>query len=247
MLKHPLPLNNMDDSLTDKRLIAQVVHDMRSPLAVVKGYINNISPEDPDLIEFQQAALRSITKLQCLVEMLSAPTASISPQRQWINVAELIHLTVRELRTLTKNKDIEIVHIGAASLFAFVDPFLINRVLVNLIINSLQAINGGVGTIRVGLFLNCDAILIEVSDNGSGIEPEHLDRVFEPGFTTGKKDGTGHGLDICRQIAEAHDGKIEVYSIVNCGTVFTTSLPYSTDSIYIPEEHGTRWQEATLD
>lgn len=162
-------------------------------------------------------------------------------------MAELVKLTIKELKTLTDDKDIEIIYIGRAKLIAYVDPLLINRVLVNLVINAIQAIKGDVGMIRVGLFLDCDKILIEIGDNGSGIDEEHYAKLFEPGFTAGKKDGTGQGLDICRQIAEAHGGKIDVYSVSKRGTVFTAVIPNSADPSHYPEEHGIARREDTID
>lgn len=239
----------MEQSIGNKRFIAQIAHDMRSLVAVLRSFFTcmDLEPDEADIAELKEAACRSVTKLQCLVEMLDAPTSSVHPKRQWIDVADMICLTVKELKALTNPKDIEIIYVGVKHMTAFVDPFLINRVLVNLVVNAVQAINGGDGVIRVGLFHQDDTVYIEISDNGCGIDPEHINRIFEHGFTFGKKDGTGIGLDICRQITEAHAGKIEVHSIPKRGTVFTATLPYSTDSSYIPENHNANALETTLD
>lgn len=104
-------------------------------------------------------------------------------------------------------------------------PQQINQVVLNLLVNAAQAIQER-GKIVVHTDVKEDEVIIEVSDTGSGISPEHLPRIFEPFFTTkelGK--GTGLGLSISYRIIEKHGGSIEVQSEVGVGTTFTIHLP----------------------
>jgi signal transduction histidine kinase len=68
-------------------------------------------------------------------------------------------------------------------------------------------------------------IALAVSDTGSGIDPEHIERIFYPFFSTKRNDGTGLGLSICRDIVRAHDGAIAVESVPGAGTRFSVWLP----------------------
>jgi signal transduction histidine kinase len=103
------------------------------------------------------------------------------------------------------------------------DSDQIHRLLLNLLLNAVQAIDGK-GTIRVGVsFLNGDAA-ITVVDTGRGIEPEHLAHIFRP-FYTSKGNGTGLGLSMARRTVEDHHGRIEVSTELGRGTTFSVFLP----------------------
>jgi two-component system NtrC family sensor kinase len=104
-------------------------------------------------------------------------------------------------------------------------PGQLNQVFMNLLVNAIQAIEGP-GTIRVRLGADAEALTIDVEDTGRGIAPEHLPRVFDPGFTTkGVGVGTGLGLAISHRIIEAHGGTIDVASRPGTGSTVTVRLP----------------------
>jgi len=100
------------------------------------------------------------------------------------------------------------------------------QVALNLIRNALQATREG-GHIRIGLARAGDRARIEVADDGVGIAPEHLGRIWEPFFTTKGETGTGLGLGICKRIVEEHGGAIRVESALARGATFTVDLPAS--------------------
>jgi signal transduction histidine kinase len=104
-------------------------------------------------------------------------------------------------------------------------PGRLNQVFLNILINARQAIKEQ-GEISITTYLKGTWAFIEICDSGSGIVPEHLDRIFDPGFTTkGVGVGTGLGLSICYQIVRDHNGEIKVASEVGRGTTFTIILP----------------------
>ena len=108
----------------------------------------------------------------------------------------------------------------------------IQQVLLNLLINARQAMSGG-GRLAIKLWHDAetDMVNLMVRDNGSGIPPDQLPRIFDSFFTTKKgpdasgKGGTGLGLAMCRDIIEAHHGRVRVESSVGRGTAFTLMLP----------------------
>ncbi len=114
---------------------------------------------------------------------------------------------------------------------ASADPRTLERVIVNLISNALEAMDSG-GTLSINISrvesAHDDAIELKVADTGPGIPPDKIDRIFDPFFTT-KKDGTGLGLAISRRIMTAHRGTIQVESFPDAGTVFTIHLPVYKD------------------
>jgi signal transduction histidine kinase len=116
--------------------------------------------------------------------------------------------------------------------YARVSPAQIQQVLLNLIINARQAMNEG-GTVRVRVGADSSGRLAELSvaDSGVGIAPADLRRIFDPFFTTktgpdaSGQGGTGLGLSVCRDIVEAHHGRLRAESRLGQGTTFTLRLP----------------------
>ena len=101
------------------------------------------------------------------------------------------------------------------------------QVIINLAVNAVDAMSGGPDDcLQFSAFRSDDGFVIQVSDTGSGISPEHLSRIFDPFFTTkppGK--GTGLGLSVCRSIVEDHGGSIQCASRPGKGALFTIQLP----------------------
>jgi signal transduction histidine kinase len=103
------------------------------------------------------------------------------------------------------------------------DSGQIYQVVVNLLLNAVQSIDGA-GTIRVEISLLKGDAAITVMDTGRGIEPEHLPNIFRPFYTT-NRNGTGLGLSLARRTAEEHHGRMEVTSEVGSGATFSVVLP----------------------
>jgi two-component system sensor kinase FixL len=110
-------------------------------------------------------------------------------------------------------------------------PHAIEQVLVNLVLNALDALDGSTSPrLDIRTRSDTDACIIEIADNGRGIEPAHLDRIFEPFFTTKPVgQGTGLGLSISFSLIQKHGGEMTVQSTVGQGTTFTIRLPNETD------------------
>ncbi len=104
-------------------------------------------------------------------------------------------------------------------------PSRVNQVFMNLLHNAIQAMDGK-GTLTIRTRPDGDSVVIEISDTGKGIEPKHLAKIFEPGFTTkGVRVGMGLGLALTRQIVDHHGGEISATSALGEGTTFRVRLP----------------------
>jgi len=103
------------------------------------------------------------------------------------------------------------------------DSDQIHQVLLNLLLNALQAIDKD-GKIAVTIRQQGKTAVIEVADNGRGIAPEHLPNIFRPFYTT-KGEGTGLGLSLARRIVEEHHGRLDVTSTPGKGSSFAVVLP----------------------
>ena len=152
-------------------------------------------------------------------------------QREPIDLVQL----VQDVLVLVE-KDLQKHQVGLETrledhVHAEINTSQVQQVLLNLIINARQAMQDG-GQLVVSVSSNTDDNMAEilVSDTGSGISEEKLQRIFEPFFSTKTSDaqgqgGTGLGLSLCREIIEAHEGRIRVESAVGKGTRFTLRLP----------------------
>jgi signal transduction histidine kinase len=210
------------------KVSAQIAHDMRSPLSVIKEYIRFIANNDRiDNPQFSSAAKRSIEKALFMVESMLdiARASSIAPKP--IEIESFIqNITLPEVEYLAKNHHIVIHCKGLSNHLVQIDSHKLSRVLINIIHNSIKAIDHENGVISLNIVILGKDLMIEISDNGKGIEPKYMPHIFSDYFTTDSQYGTGLGLPFAKETIEAHNGKIRVISEVNRGT---------TVSIYIPD------------
>lgn len=145
------------------------------------------------------------------------------PNFQIFSVKELFSRVEKLLQANIKEKGIRFrTNVDPQSLELTADPELIEQVLINLLLNALFAV-GGQKKAKIDLHSQLDGrgrIIIQVKDNGPGIAPENLEKIFIPFFST-KEQGSGIGLSLSRQIMRLHRGSITVHSELQKGTVFT--------------------------
>jgi PAS domain S-box-containing protein len=149
-------------------------------------------------------------------------------ERKTVDLNEGLESTLTLLRHQLKH-GVDVVRRYGSALRADCYPNQLNQVFMNVLQNAIQSMDGK-GTITITSEQRGDEAVIEIRDTGKGIPPEHLTRVFDPGFTTkGVGVGTGLGLSIAYQIMEKHAGAIECRSEVGVGTTFTIRLPIQAE------------------
>jgi signal transduction histidine kinase len=149
----------------------------------------------------------------------------------------LIHHELKHNITVKRNYD-EIPPIACF-------PGQLNQVFLNILINAKQAIRGE-GEITIDTFVQGDKAHIAITDTGIGIPKHHLDKIFDPGFTTkGVGVGTGLGLSICYQIIQDHLGEIRVESEIGKGTTFMIIIPTDLERL-LNEAKAARGKVAAL-
>lgn len=207
---------------------AGMAHEIRNPLTSVKGYAQYIQLElekDNKLQEDISIIIDEVDRLNRIVDrfLSFARPKQVDLKPENINeiVRDLIKVTNKEI---CKNNIKLVVKLNKIPLI-LMDYDQIKQVVLNMIINSIQAMpNGGILNISTGIIKDLKMIYLEISDNGIGIRPEDYDKIFEPFFTT-KDKGAGLGLAICSRIIQNHNGFIEVVSNLNEGTRFIIKLP----------------------
>ncbi|GAA4325010.1 ATP-binding protein [Pontixanthobacter gangjinensis] len=221
-----------------KELVANISHDLRTPVASIRGFVETLMIKKDELSEadkerYMQIVLKDSDRLKKLVDDLFELSKLEAKQRELnaepIQMAEIIQDTADKYRILAKEKGISINTIYSKDLpLVYGDIALIDRALQNIIDNAIAHCENG-DVVTLDLSRNEDEVKITVADTGSGISADELPHIFDRyrkgKFLTDSEKGSGLGLAIVKKIMELHKVKIHVNSVINKGTQFFFSLP----------------------
>jgi len=213
-------------------LSAGLAHEVRNPLGSIEGAMQILSRRDlaeDTRQEFAEMGSREVVRLKGL---LTHFLEFARPQQPRV-VASDVELLLQSVATLAsemaKMTQVEICIEALAPLpQVSVDPEQIRQVLLNLVINAVQAMPAA-GKIKLRAVHDEESVRIEVEDEGVGIPAEDLERIFDPFFTT-RASGTGLGLSIAYQIVNQHGGHIAARRNPERGMTFAVTLPVSTNT-----------------
>lgn len=217
------------------QLIAIVSHELRNPLGTIHTSIytirerlkNNRLDKELGVDRALDRAERNITRCDVIIEDMLDYTRDHKLIRQPTEIDNWLHDELEEIHTAEAISLIQNLHSG---ILADIDVDRFRRCLINLINNAAEAILAGEkqaqGQITVSSKRKNDRLLIEIADNGPGMDTDTLNKIFEPLFST-KSFGIGLGLTIAKQIIEQHTGELQVRSIQGEGTHMLVWLPLS--------------------
>jgi signal transduction histidine kinase len=215
-------------------LASSVAHEFNNILTAIINHAKlALRPQEGEAgrVAALEKILKSGQRAALIINSMLGFARGNSQQRQRTDVVALVEdLLVLTEKDLSKHK-IEVDKRFHGRPLARVVPAQIEQVILNLLLNARQAMPRG-GKLRIEVRHNgrTDMVEVRVADTGCGIPAEKLRLIFEPFYTTKAPDaeghgGTGLGLSVCRQIIEAHRGRIRVESLVGKGTTFTLKLP----------------------
>lgn len=222
-----------------RELVANVSHDLRTPLATLQGYIETLLLKEKSLSSEERRNYLQIVIQHCehlnklvteLFELAKLDSEETIVHREPFSLEELVQDVAQKFALAAQKKKIQIItNIGKELPFVSADIGLVERVLENLIENALRHTPDG-GTISLVLTPDKRNVTVQISDTGSGIPPEELSNIFNRFYQVDKsrKDrhgGAGLGLAIAKRILTLHGGTIEVESVMNSGSTFSFQLP----------------------
>jgi two-component system sensor histidine kinase AtoS len=234
-LQHTMPVERRqiegEHSRRIEELAAGVAHEIRNPITAAKSLVQQMG-EDPgagENVDYAKVALDELERVEKSVAHLLRFAREEDLRAEPVSLEDVIDSAVSAMHDRTERTgvaveteldDIETV-VG--------DPEQLRRVMLNLLSNSLDAIEEAGREaprilIQAGENLAGTEVWIRVKDNGPGIEPERLSRIFSP-FYTSKSTGTGLGLAISKKVIDAHGGSIQADSDPGRGTEFVITLP----------------------
>ena len=215
-------------------MAAGLAHEIRNPLAGIKGaaqFLQTVDDSEPGN-EFLQVIISEVDRLNEVVQNFLYYARPFELNTETTDINATVSHVMSLIRAEGLPEGVRIEEHLAGSLSAFpLDGVKISQVVMNLIRNAIQAIAEGTVRVSTGkgrmqgqLMRGKPALVIRIEDNGPGIPKEDLDKLFIPFYTT-KSGGTGLGLPICQRIIRAHEGEIEVRSVIGKGATFTVRLP----------------------
>ncbi|EKO3484562.1 cache domain-containing protein [Vibrio fluvialis] len=220
-------------------LTAGIAHEINNPTAVILGNTELIRfelgddakrvEEEIDAIMLQIDRIRNITR--SLLQY--SRHGGVQDEITWQHVNPIIDESITLVKTGSKKRDVEFVTDLHAQSSVEVNRHQLLQILVNLQMNAIHAMNGkGKLTIRSEDWCEHGEVLgaiVHIEDEGCGIKPEHLKRVFDPFYTT-KREGTGLGLSVSQSLLSQTGGEIRVQSEVGKGSTFSVYLPSKADA-----------------
>ena len=221
-------------------LTASLAHELYQPIAAAvtdaSTCLRWLRREHPDVEEAREAASRMAKDASRAAEIISRIRALFkkgTPQRELVDINQIIREMVALMRSEATRYSISVRTELAADLPQLMgDPVQLQQVLMNLVINSIDAMKKVEGTRELDIKsqrVDDDQLQVSVSDNGVGLPPQDTDQIFNAFFTT-KLHGTGMGLRISRTIVESHGGRLWASANSPRGASFSFTLPIKADA-----------------
>ena len=213
-------------------LSAGLAHEIRNPLGSIEGAMQILCrPELPTetRLEFGDLGQKEVNRLKGLLTNFLDFARPQTPMRSSTEPLQLLESVVRLAAETAKMSGVQLRIESENPVPAIaIDPEQMKQVLLNLVINAIQAMPS-VGEVVLRTLSKTEAVILEVQDEGTGIPPEDLERVFNP-FVTTRPGGTGLGLSIAYQIVSRHGGHIAAQRNPERGMTFRVTLPLGSDT-----------------
>lgn len=208
-------------------LSATLAHEIRNPIAAAKSLVQQMG-EDPtsvENVEYAKVAMDELDRVEKQISHLLRFAKEEDCQFEHANLAAIVDAALTQMRAKLDTAQVRVTRNYIGGPTVNVDKEKLKQVFANVLDNAIDALSAAPER-RIDLFIENGGkrATVRLRDNGSGIAPERLEKIFNPFFTT-KEHGTGLGMAISKKIVEAHEGTIDVVSEPGRGTEFAVTLP----------------------
>lgn len=215
------------------KLAGGIAHELNNPLDGVLRYINlslEHLKEDDIIRGYLLEAKQGLNRMVSIVRSLLACSRNTPPVKKKIRIHEVVREALAVIQSDIFHKNITIITDLSDNVPEITDLGL-ERIISNLVHNAIDAV-APKGEIKIIAYPENSSLILKICDNGCGIPPEYLEKIFEPFYTTKDIDkGCGLGLTIVGEIVKAYNGEIHIESEPQKGTTFTVTLPINTNDL----------------
>jgi two-component system, NtrC family, sensor histidine kinase PilS len=219
-------LRNSEKMALLGQLAAGLAHELRNPLSAISGAVEILSSDvkpTEDNLRLVRMASQEVERLNLLVEDFLILTMPIQKLTTLVDIGQIVFDTIESFTKTIRRGNIEILNQVEKGIYVQADSYRLKQAMWNLLLNSVDAMPIG-GLIVVKSKTEDGNVVVEISDEGKGIDENFISRIFDPFFTT-KEVGTGLGLAIVQKVIEGYNGKINVMSSRGNGATFVITLP----------------------
>ena len=206
-----------------------VAHEVRNPLTNIHLAMEQLQEEVNDREEtagpFFQIVDRNLKRIGTLINGMLESSRKRELTLAPCRMEDIVESTIRQVEDRLALKQMKSeVHVDAGLPEVMVDRDLLNLAISNIAVNAVEAMEPGRGLLTMRAYKHGEDVLLEIEDNGRGIPPQNINRLFEP-FYSSRPGGLGLGLTTTRTILNSHQIKLDVRSSVGEGTTFTLRFP----------------------
>ncbi len=211
------------------RALSSVAHDMKTPLIAIGGFTQmvhrHLEENSPDRSRLE-IVINETRRLESMIKEMLDFSRPLELTRTREDLGRIVAESVAVVENAARERRIDVRTELDRDLSVPVDSMRMKQVIINLVMNAIQASSDG-ETVMVSARRNGNSAVVDVADCGCGIPPEKREDIFLPFFST-KKEGTGLGLAIVKKIVDAHRGKIRILDNSGKGVVFRILIPLNT-------------------
>lgn len=222
-----------------REFVADVSHELKTPIFAAQGFVHTLldgAIADKSVrMKFLKKAAKSLDRLDVLVQDLMTishmETGAIKMHFEDFDLVELVDEVIDQLENKAGKRGIKLIYKKGVNQSVRVhgDPQRIYQVMINLVSNAIESIKKKNGQVEINIRENQNDVTISIRDDGRGIPPEDINRIFERFYRVEKsrsreKGGTGLGLAIVKHILEGHGSNVEVSSTIKQGSIFSFKL-----------------------
>lgn len=234
-ISRALELQNLRQDLLKKeqlsvigQMMSTIVHDLRSPINTIYGFIDLMESEqtsDEERIEFAEIIRQEIKAvLTMTTEILDFATGKTSILPRKSSVRDVMKRFLPALEEMCRKTNTEFIMNDSSLALLYVDEEKLVRVFQNITKNALEAMGSG-GKLQLDILDEAENVIFIFKDNGPGIPAEIENKLFDSFVSSGKETGTGLGLAIVKKIIDEHNGVVEIDSVAGKGTTVRIKLP----------------------
>jgi signal transduction histidine kinase len=223
------------------RFLAGLSHELRTPLNAILGFTHLLESEDDGplsaaakeaLGQIRQSGEHLRTLIDDILDLSAMESGQLRLAPERFDLRELCEQVVREARATVKDRSIVLFVQGSSELYLQADPRRLRQVVTNLVSNAIKFTQKG--EVCLDVEPSEHGVRLTVSDTGRGIDPNHLERIFQAyrqsGSAQDRPGGAGLGLAIARSLVLLHGGRIDVASELGRGSTFRVELPARRDA-----------------